>query len=254
MNKYTGIIGCGAMGEALIAPLQLRNSGRIIVSSRRLDRLIQLKERHNVEVTTNNRLISFQSRELYLCVKPSQAEGLCSELRGSLRGDTLVVSVMAGVPIKSINKWLDHSNVIKIMPTITVGEDGPIAISSHTSTRLSLHPKNLLHMTEDQVDLATAVSGCMPGFLSYLLQELIWAAVSRGMEQHVAESLILRNLTALAAKGPQTVNDLIWIQTQVCSKGGATEKGIEAFKQGQGIHGMIAAADERVKDLRKSFD
>ncbi len=253
---YTGIIGCGALGEVLLGLLQKRNPGKIIVSVRSVSRLESLRERYHVETSNNNFYLVHRAREIYLCVKPSQAEGVCTELKGLLRSDTLVISAMAGVPVKSIVGWLNHANVLKIMPSITVGHNGPISITGHKSTHHNLPDKNLIYMTERAVDLSTAVSGCMPGFMAFILKEWINVAINKGMDQKLAEKLILQNFVSLAALNPKNINDLDEIRSNVTSKGGATEQGIEAIKKyglSEGLDAMISAADNRVKHISSIY-
>lgn len=248
----TGIIGCGALGETLIHALQKQQVATILVSARNNSRLVDLKEKYRVEITKDNRTVVEKCKEVYLCVKPGQAQVVCEEIRGAFRSDILLVSVMAGIPIKSIVKWTGHVNVVKIMPTITLTEGGPIPIAGHRSSNLHLPSENLIYMTEEQVNLSTAISGCMPGFLAYILQEWIGAAVNQGMEKDLAEKLVLQNFVSLAATKPKNVEELIEIQRLVTSKGGATEQGIEALKKirlDEGLNDMIVAANNRVNEI-----
>lgn len=255
--QHIGIIGCGALGEALLTTLQKKSLGKIIVSARSASRLNNLKRRYNVEVTNDNLYLVQCSREIYLCVKPTQAESVCNELKDWLRSDTIVISAMAGVPVKSIVSWLNHANVLKIMPTITLDKNGPIAVTGHQSTQHNLPKESLIYMTEKSVDLSTAISGCMPEFLAYILKEWIDVAVDKGMERKLAERLVLQNFVSLAASQPRSIDDLDEIRRKVSSKGGATEQGVEALKKSglkEGLDAMIAAADNRVKQISSIYE
>jgi pyrroline-5-carboxylate reductase len=188
-------------------------------------------------------------------VKPLQAKEVCESIRGHLKNGTVVVSAMAAVPLKKLQEWLGHRWVVKIMPTILPG--GPITVYNPYDCALILPTNNQIEVRDEtDLDTTTAVSGCMPGFLSYLLEEWIEAAVHVGLSRKDAEKLILSNLAAFGRLDLKKREELIELRRQVSSKGGATERGVISLERSEiraSLVGMLWAADDRVTELSKKF-
>lgn len=251
-----GIIGCGMLGRSLLTSFQKKYTNlEYVVSAKTVMTVQFLRSMYQVRSTTDNREVA-SSSQILLCVNPRQAKGVCKSIRKHLKSSGVVVSPMAAVPLVKLQEWLDHDRVVKIMPTIN--PNGPVAIYNPQRCHFLLPSDNLIEVAnEADLDLTTAVSGCMPGFLSYLLKEWIEAAVQVGLNRQVAEDLILSNLKALGQLDDlKNADDLFVLLWQVSSKGGATERGIKSLER-SGIQAslfeMLRAADDRVTELSKKF-
>jgi pyrroline-5-carboxylate reductase len=250
-----GIIGCGSLGRSLLTSLRKRYTNLQYTASARSEASVQfLRSKYQVKATTNNQEVATCS-QIFLCVKPLHAEEVCRSIRDHLNPNAVVVSTMAAVPLDRLQDWLHHDRVVKIMPTIL--PDGPITIYNPLRCHFLLPTNNPVEVdNEIDLDTTTAVSGCMPGFLSYLLEEWIEAAVHVGLSREIAENLVLNNLAAFSRLDLKTKEDLIELRRQVSSKGGATERGVISLER-SGIRTslieMLWAADNRVSELSRKF-
>lgn len=261
------IIGCGSLGRVLLSSLQKRKAIPLCGTLQRQDQdsvyyataksensVRLLRERYGVNATQNNSEVA-HSDQIFLCVKPTQAKEVCKSILDHLNPSAVVVSAMAAVPLKKIQEWLNHERVVKIMPTVL---DGPCTIYNPGSYYVRLPTDNLIATrTEEELDLSTAVSGCFPGLLAYVLEQWIEGAVNNGMDREVAERLILGNLKSMGDSGLRSLYELRELRTQVTSKGGATERGIISLDKNQIwriLEESISAADSRVLELRRSLE
>ena len=214
-------------------------------------------DRKRISVGTNNLEAIVEADEIYLAVKPGEAKQVCEELSAKLTVHQNVISTMAGVPIRSLQKWLNHEYVMRIMPTVNI--DGPIVVYNPRELDACLYGKNFYHIrvkTEKELDASTAVSGCMPGFLAYILEAWIDEAVKLGMKHDDVVSILRRNLVTFPARWGYTSKSLAEIRARVTSKDGATERGIEALKAhrlNEMLGAMLRDADNRVNVLAHKF-
>jgi len=106
-----GFIGAGNMGTALIKGLI--NSGfypseRIFASDKDESKLEKLSREFGVNTNPLNQEIARACRIIILCVKPYHIRDAMKEIKGDLNENHLVVSIVAGVPLKSIRNMIDR--------------------------------------------------------------------------------------------------------------------------------------------------
>ncbi|MEL7644258.1 MAG: NAD(P)-binding domain-containing protein, partial [bacterium] len=113
------IIGPGVMAEAFIGGL-LRNHVTapegIVISGPRQERVDQLHEKFGVQPFTDNALAVKDAEIVILTVKPQRLNAVLTGLRDRIQKDALVISIVAGASIESIQKGLNHENVVRAMP------------------------------------------------------------------------------------------------------------------------------------------
>ena len=115
-----GFIGAGNMAGALIAGLVKNkyNNSQIFVSSPEEEHLNKLKDKFSVNVTKDNVEVIKSASTLVLAVKPNVIESVLDELSAEIsKKDTLLISIVAGYKIESIEKRLNsNSKIIRAMP------------------------------------------------------------------------------------------------------------------------------------------
>src|SRR5690606_24532830 len=98
------VIGPGAMGEAVIGGLlrqELVAPDQVLVSHPREERRRELHARYGVQATAETLAAAQWGRVVIFAVKPQQLKRVLPPLRGTMRGDDLAISVVAGVTIES---------------------------------------------------------------------------------------------------------------------------------------------------------
>src|SRR5260221_11704521 len=111
------IIGGGRIGEALLAGLLSSGWSDIVVTSRRMERVAELHERHNVEARTSNPEAVNGAAIVVVAVKPQDIDSLLEEIGPLLSIEQTVLSVAAAVTTKRIERRLaDGVPVVRAMP------------------------------------------------------------------------------------------------------------------------------------------
>ena len=104
-EKTIAFIGSGIMAEAMIRGLINNNSvapGQIIASDPWQERLNQLQEKYGIQTTKDNREAAENGQIIVLSIKPQTVPIVAPEIRGHLRSRDLLLSIIAGTPIKKL--------------------------------------------------------------------------------------------------------------------------------------------------------
>src|SRR3989344_7843622 len=205
------LFGIGCMGEAMVRGL-LQHKGQMSITgiARRQNRLAQLAasdpEATFAEVTSEG---VAQSDVLVLCVKPQQFQEAVPLVKGIVREDSLVISILAGTSIQVLQASLGHNHVVRAMPN-TPGQIGrgytgwchSDSVSAEqlvlTQTILGSLGVECRYTHEPLLDTVTAISGSGPGTFAYLIQAYIEAGVKKGMTRANAREAVLRTVLGTA--------------------------------------------------------
>lgn len=261
-------IGAGVMGEAIIAGLIAKNSATpemITASDIDLDRLNILKERYGVVGVTDNCEAVKGKDIVVLSVKPQILSTVASGLRGELRENQLIVSIIAGAGIETLSRQLDHEAIVRVMPN-TPAQIGA-GISVWTATKaVDTHQKDLVATIlgalgreicvadEKYIDMATAVSGSGPAYVFLIIEALTDAAVHIGMPRAIALELVLQTMLGSARFAEASDKHPAELRNMVTSPGGTTAEGLLQLEEG-GLRAIlnqaVVAAYERAQALGK---
>ena len=259
-------IGGGNMGEAMLATVLkkgLAESSGICVSDVSPERRQYLKEKYKITVTESNRDTVSDSDIVVLAVKPQNIREIYDEIKGTLRSDQLVLSIVAGVKITSLCQKLGHQRIVRVMPNtpaqIGFGMSGWTATSEVTAEQKEQVRKILRAMgretyfsDEKYLDMVTAVSASGPAYFFLFAECLADAAVDIGIPRREAEVLATQTLLGAAnllGKSGETPAEL---RRKVTSKGGTTERALQVFEEGKLsdlVQEAVRAAYQRAKEL-----
>ena len=83
---------------------------------------------------------------------------------------------------------------------------------------------------ERQLDAYTILTGCGPGYIFFMMQCVVDAAIQLGIPEIEAKTAVLQLFTGSAQMAAHNPASLISLQQQVASKKGVTEKILTALK------------------------
>src|SRR2546423_13016325 len=116
-EQRIAIIGGGRIGEALLSGLLSSGWGDIVVTSRREDRVAELRERYGVEATTSNPDAVKGAALVVLAVKPQDIEALLAEIGALVSAEQTGLTVPAAIPTADIQAHIaDGGPVVRAMP------------------------------------------------------------------------------------------------------------------------------------------
>lgn len=249
------VIGPGAMGEAVIGGLlrqELVAADQVLVSHPREDRRRELQARYGVQTSSDNLAAAQWGRVVIFAVKPQQLKRVLPPLRGSLRGDDLAISVVAGVTIGSFAAALEHPAVVRSMPNtpavigegMTVWTAAPEVSETQrgwASTILGALGKELFVDTETYLDMATAINGTGPAYFFLMMEAMVDAGVHLGLSRRIAEELVLQTMLGSVRYAQQSGAHPAQLRNAVTSPGGTSAAAISELERG-GMRTVLADA------------
>jgi pyrroline-5-carboxylate reductase len=265
------VVGAGAMGEAMIAGLvgrRLVDPSQVTCSHPRAERREELASLHGVAVTADNVAAARDGDIVLLAVKPQMLAGVMAELRGSLRADQLVISVVAGASTRALGDGLQHPAVVRTMPNTPAQIGQGVTVWYATDTVDETRREQVRAMLaalgrefevhdERQVAMATAVSGTGPTYIFLFIEALTDAAVHLGFPRHVARELVLDTMSGSAEFALQSGKHVAELRDMVTSPGGTSAEALYELEKGRlrtVVSDAVWAAFERTLQLEARLE
>jgi pyrroline-5-carboxylate reductase len=201
---------------------------------------------------------------IVLAIKPQAAGTVLDEMPKLLTGGALVVSIMAGVTLASLEQHFSGRAVVRAMPNlaVAVGAGMTVAVANALATSFERDRAAALLgnagrfvwlEAEELLDTATAVSGSGPAYVLLLAEALEAAGRANGLDAQSAALLSRMTIVgagALLAAGSDTPAEL---RAQVTSPGGTTAAGIAALDRDGAQHRLVAEAVRAAADRARAM-
>lgn len=254
------------MGRAMLSAMLDNNLCRpndVAVSDKNTTRLKQLQQDFNVNITGNNPDAIAGADIVILAIKPQNLDEVMTDIGRRLKNNQLVLSIIAGKSIATLEQGLKHKAIVRAMPNTPAQIGQGMTIWTATGS-VSEHQKAIVRSIlgsmgkesyvadERYIDMATAVSGSGPAYLFLFMESLIDAAVDIGLPPDKARELALETVTGAAAYARQSDKSLAQLRDMVTSPGGTTAEALKVLEAGDFsglIKKAVAAAHERAKQL-----
>src|SRR6202521_3964180 len=202
---------------------------------------------------------------LVIALKPQTFREAGSMLKSFAGPSTLVVSIMAGTTIASIEAACGGS-VVRAMPNTpaAIGRGITVAVAAkNVSTAQRAVADALLRATgsvewigdESLMDAVTAVSGSGPAYIFLLAEELARAGVEVGVPPDLATKLARQTVAGSGELLHRSELASATLRQNVTSPGGTTAAALEVLMGEGGLQSLltraVAAATRRSKELAK---
>lgn len=250
-----GFIGAGVMAESMIAGLLARNivsRENMIASHPRADRRDRLAERFGIQVVETNEHVAHEAQLVFLTIKPQVLPQVMDQLRGKLRSDQVVVSILAGASFRALRRGLEHDAIVRVMPNTPaqIGEGmsvwcGTEDVSeeqrSQVRSVLTALGEEIEVTTEKYVDMATALSGTGPTYVFMMMEALIDAGVHMGFPRRLAEQIVLQTVSGSVDFARHSGKHMAELRNMVTSPGGTSAEAIYQMEKG-GLRTVLSKA------------
>lgn len=256
------ILGAGKMGKAIISSLKPFNF-EILATARSIETIEEIRKL-NIK-TSNNVEATKESDVIVISVKPNQIEQVLKEISSYLN-NKIVVSIVAGIPIRWIEKYTKDCYVYRAMPNINIISNG--SITALSTNNINEEKKKIVEsifkkmgevvwVEERLIDVFTALSGSGPAFVCEVINAFALAGVACGLSKELSYKTSLElfegTIKTLKTKSMSTSD----LEDLVITPGGTTIRGIVRMEKGKlkyTIVESIKEAYERAKEISKNFD
>lgn len=214
----------------------------IIVSTRTRSKLDEVKRRWNgINIAESNSEAAQKAKYLFICVKPLEVKNILEEIRHAVSQDVNIIYIAGSVRLDRVEE-AGYKKVTKIIPSLTSETGAGMTLVCHGQgvdageveyidslfDRISV----VRRITEDELELSTELTSCMPGFIASIFQEMSDSAgrfTSTLSHSDIDDMLIetLYGTAKLLRDRKMSFQDVIG---RVATKGGITEEGVKVFR------------------------
>jgi pyrroline-5-carboxylate reductase len=266
-DRRIGLIGAGAMGEALASGLLAAGVPRRAVQATDAEpaRRERIAEKLGIATPADNRALVEASDIIVLAVKPAQTETVLADLAGEADlVRPLWISIAAGISLARLGASLpSRARVVRAMPNtpalIRAGATA-FATGAHVTDDDRAVTRALFASVgevweapaESLLDAVTGLSGSGPAYVFVFLEALGDAGVRMGLPRDAAYQLAFQTVVGAARLAQETGRHPGDLKDQVTSPGGTTIAGLERLEAGgfrAAIHDAVAAATARSREL-----
>jgi pyrroline-5-carboxylate reductase len=260
------------MAEAIVAGIlreDVAPAEALRVSGPRPRRGDYLHQAYGVQSFQDNAAAVESADVVVLSIKPQTLTEVMHDLKGRLKPEALVISIIAGAPIKKLVKGLAHANIVRSMPN-TPGRIGKgvtvwTAAEGVSEAQLEIAQQVLAALgreifmdDEKYLDMATAISGTGPAYVFMFMEAMVDAGVHLGFPRRIAEALVVETVQGSVSYYLNNAESrpvhLSGMRNDVTSPGGTTAAALYFLEKAgfrTALSRAIWAAYERSQELGK---
>jgi pyrroline-5-carboxylate reductase len=238
-----GIIGFGNMGSAIVKGLL---DVKLFMSSD--IHVVDIDEKKQNSAKAAGHFIHSSVQKLgelsdiiIVAVKPGDVHGVLLEL-DALSKDILIISIVAGVTLRSMKSVLKKNPIIRVMPNTpcmvgagtSVMACGPDVTDEHIEKA-----ENILGavgfvsvVPETYMDAVTGLSGSGPAYVAMMIDALSDGGVKMGLPRTIALKLAAQTVLGTAKMILENGIHPAELRDMVASPGGTTIEGVSALEAG----------------------
>lgn len=267
LDKSIGFIGSGAMAEALA-------KGFISKGVSTADRVyctdpVQARKEvfrsfgcnpvdSNLEVVKNSDVV-------FIATKPEYVSIVLQEVRGVLEDRHIIVSIAAGVTIKTLEEAAGaNARVIRVMPNTPciVGETaaamclgGKSDKSDAEAVQELFSAVGVIHQVDEKLlSAVTGLSGSGPAYVFVMIEALADGGVRSGLPRSIAQQLAAQTVLGSAKMVLEDGRHPGALKDAVTSPGGTTIAGVHELEKAgvrAALMNAVLAASKRADELSK---
>ena len=271
-NAHITFIGGGNMGRALISGLLANGfeSKQISVVEANASTALKLYEDFGVQGIGTLEQIAFdfsKNNVVVMAIKPQDfnvvAKNLASKLKHASAPGPLILSIAAGIRLKDMSRWLDHTRCVRAMPNtpalIGKGITGLFADAAVNESDRDLAETicnavgQAVWVSEEKLmDAVTAVSGSGPAYVFAFLEAMQSAGEKLGLDAQTARQLAYATLEGATQLAHNSDEHAGILRERVTSKGGTTAAALEVMQQ-HGWHEILEKAIDAASQRGKTM-
>lgn len=244
----------------------LANSNSLIASDITETARQQFTKTTGAQAVASNHDVVQQSQIIILAIKPQQIETVLSELNGTILPTQLVISIVAGIPLKTLTQFLgENCRLARVMPNspcLLGAGASAFSLNDAATPEDCKQVQQLLatvgiaeQVPETLLDAITGLSGSGPAYIYQVIEALSDGGVRMGLPRELATKFAAQTVLGAATMVLETGEHPGVLKDAVTSPGGTTIAGLHALEQGGLRNSLITAvqaATNRSQELGQS--
>ena len=202
-----------------------------------------MQNKFHIHTTLDNQTAARKGQVVVLAVKPQMLTSVFDDLRGKIKKDALVLSIVAGATIGSLTVGLKHRAIVRTMPNtpaqvgegMTVWTATPeVSDSQRAQARAIVEALGHQLYVDDErfLDVSTAISGSGPSYVFLLMEALMDAAVHLGLSRADSRELVVQTIRGSAIFAERSSAHPAEMRNMVTSPGGTSAEALYQLEKG----------------------
>ena len=189
---------------------------------------------------------------LVLAVKPQSMAEAMAQVQPSVGRQTLVISIAAGISLKTLSQGLGTARAVRCMPNtpaqIGKGITGAVGLEINAADRevtqalLGAAGDLIWFDDESKLDAVTALSGSGPAYVFYLVEALAVAGMRQGLEPGQAMQLARQTVVGAASLMEADTQSVSILRENVTSPKGTTAAALAVLMAPDGLEALMDRA------------
>lgn len=269
-GRKLAFYGAGSMAEAIVKGMLDRRLALpeqlVMINRSNAERLHELRQQYGVATpdTEDDKLHQLHEADvIFLAVKPKDAQEALLKLRDVVKSGQLIISVIAGLSISTMEQLLAKPiSIVRTMPntssTIGLGATGLSFSDKVTKAQQDMaieifHSLGVTIVVEEPLlDTVTGLSGTGPAYIYYMMEAMIQAGHALGLDEADARKLTVQTVLGAARMVQITGEEPAELRRKVTSPGGTTQAAIETLEQHRftdSVMKAVSRAKQRAGEL-----
>ncbi len=267
-----GIIGCGSMGTALVKSIvnsdTTKNKYFLCAYAKNEDQKSAMNALGICCATDICDLIS-KSDFIIVAVRPEQVKSVVEDIVNSpsqavRQNKKIIISLAAGITLPFLSSLIDERfDIARVMPN-TLVSIGRGLFGLCFGSAISIENKQLVRelfgelgrvveFEESKMNAFTALAGCGPGFLFYIMDSFAEAGVSVGLNRNDAQTIAISLMDGCTYLAESTGVHPALLREQGTSPAGMTIAGLNHLDC-VGVRGHLIEAVKKTMAQGKIMD
>lgn len=243
MQMNITFLGGGNMARSIVGGLINENypANQITVVDRHAEKLEQLKVEYGINTTQDAASAITSAHLVIFSIKPQGLKDLLATIKDDLlKRNALIVSIMSGIRIETLQDLLPEQAVVRVMPNTPARASAGMSLicGAEDVTEEQLRSvqkvfdavgKTFITPSERAFEQLTALTGCGPAFVFYLIQQFA-KAMEKILPEVDATPLSLETFYGAVTLMQKEGLDPETLIAQVCPKGGMTFEAMKVLR------------------------
>ncbi len=265
MTDKIAVLGAGSIGGAITKTL-LKNGyqGSITAADVLAGKLGDLQDL-GAAVTSDNRKAAAEAEIVFVCVKPGDVQRVLKEVNKEIK-DKIVVSTAATLPLLFLNKTVPEAKFVRIMPNLAIlvqASYTAFCCAENVTSEEKAKVKALLNLMgtsqeidEKYMDAITGLSGSGPGYLSIVVEAMMYAGLKIGLPRDIALKASAQTVLGTGKLVLDLNEHPAKIRDMVTTPGGTTIDAIYEMESGKvrkAVISAVEAASNKSQQIREKL-
>lgn len=256
MTDKIAVLGAGMIGGAITKALLKNGYKGNLYTADCMPEKVKEMEALGVFATCDNKKAAAEGDIIFISVKPGDMEKLLKDLGKEVKGK-LVVSTAATLPVAVLKKWAPEAKIVRIMPNVAIlvqASYTAFCCDKDVTAKDKQKLKTLLgfmgvseEMDEKYMDAITGLSGSGPGYLSIIVEAMMYAGLKAGLPRNIALQASAQTVLGTGKLVLELNEHPAKIRDMVTTPGGTTIEAIYQLEGSQVRQALIRAIEEATK-------